>query len=136
MHVLHDSCCFSGGWEGQARFLPRLRALARAATPVRRTSAVHPRSHPSACPAQGHKVPQGWKSTHKFVGAFMRDLQRAEDTPPLALGSAKTVRDLKKRAENIVSKVRRRHSSALPNLSLDPRRLQDCALAVHSQHRT
>ena len=74
--------------------------------------------NPWACPAQGHKIPQGWKSTHKFVGAFMRDLQRAEDTPPLALGSAKTVRDLKKRAENIVSKVRRRHLTALPSLSV------------------
>ena len=95
-----------------------------------------PSAHPWARPAQGHKIPQGWKSTHKFVGAFMRDLQRAEDTPPLALGSAKTVRDLKKRAENIVSKVRRRHSTALPNLSLDPRRLQDCALAMHSQYHT
>jgi len=55
---------------------------------------------------QGHKIPQGWKSTHKFVGAFMRDLQRAEDTPPLTLGSSKTVKDLKSRAENIVGKAR------------------------------
>ena len=96
-----------------------------------------PSVHPWARPAQGHKIPQGWKSTHKFVGAFMRDLQRAEDTPPLALGSAKTVRDLKKRAENIVSKVRCRHfNCAAKSFSLDPRRLQDCALAVHSQYHT
>ena len=55
--------------------------------------------------AEGHKIPQGWKSTHKFVGAFMRDLQRAEDTPPLTLGNSKTIRDLRKRAENIIAKV-------------------------------
>ena len=54
---------------------------------------------------QGHKIPQGWKSTHKFVGAFMRDLQRAEDAPPLTLGSSKTVKDLKRRAENIIEKA-------------------------------
>ncbi len=54
---------------------------------------------------QGHKIPQGWKSTHKFVGAFMRDLQRAEDTPPLTLGNTKTVKDLKKRAERIIDKA-------------------------------
>ena len=54
---------------------------------------------------QGHKIPQGWKSTHKFVGAFMRDLQRAEDAPPLTLGSSKTVKDLKRRAQNIIEKA-------------------------------
>ena len=54
---------------------------------------------------QGHKIPQGWKSTHKFVGAFMRDLQHAEDTPPLTLGNTKTIKDLKKRAEKIIDKA-------------------------------
>ena len=63
---------------------------------------------------QGHKIPQGWKSTHKFVGAFMRDLQQAEDTPPLTLGNTKTVKDLKKRAEKIIDKA----GNQIPRLSL------------------
>ena len=62
-------------------------------------------SHACCLAVQGHKIPQGWKSTHKFVGAFMRDLQRAEDAPPLTLGSSKTVKDLKRRAENIIEKA-------------------------------
>ena len=62
-------------------------------------------SHVYCLAVQGHKIPQGWKSTHKFVGAFMRDLQRAEDAPPLTLGSSKTVKDLKRRAENIIEKA-------------------------------
>ncbi len=44
----------------------------------------------------------------------MRDLQRAEDTPPLTLGSSKTVKDLKSRAENIVGKAR---AQVLPAIS-------------------
>ena len=99
MHI--TPVTFPGGVTGQGAPFPAC---------LSGTNFGNPSIHPSVCLAQGHKIPQGWKSTHKFVGAFMRDLQRAEDTPPLALGSAKTVRDLKKRAENIVGKVGCRHS--------------------------
>ena len=74
---------------------------------------------------QGHKIPQGWKSTHKFVGAFMRDLQRAEDTPPLTLGNTKTVKDLKKRAEKIIDKA-----SDQPPACLSQAEQEQCSAAL------
>ena len=103
-------CCISpytflGADTRQGALQPRREASPGLACSSGASFGSSPSADPWAGLAQGHKIPQGWKSTHKFVGAFMRDLQRAEDTPPLALGSAKTVRDLKKRAENIVSKV-------------------------------